>query len=278
MAYFLFTAGDTLGKWLQGGYQASQIILTINIVGFLMMAGMAVKTRGKTNAFKSRKWGLHVIRGTLTGISTILVFYALRHLPLSDFYGIVFLSPLWVALISFLFLKESIPPSRWIAIAVGFLGVLVIAGSEFGNVNLGYLATLVVSLFGAIAALMARHIGGDEPPTNFGLATHGIMVLINLPIAIHEFVMPNAKDMGFMLLYGVMTSLAMMGISLVFSRSRSVSQIAPLQYTQMLWGILFGWLIFDNTPTERTLAGCVLVVAAGIYVMKSLRRGRLMNR
>ncbi|MBU6234523.1 MAG: DMT family transporter [Alphaproteobacteria bacterium] len=277
-SYFLFTAGDTMAKWLQGGYHPAQIIVTINLVGLLVMSGIAVHTRGIKQAFQSKKWPLHLARGVVIGTSTMLVFYALRHMPLSDFYSIVFLNPIWVALLSRILLAEKIPPSRIVAIIIGFLGVLVIAGPEFATLNLGFLAALGVSFLGACGALLARHIGGDEAPATFGIATHTVMVTFNIPAAIGHYTAPSFTDAGLMVLYGCMIAGAMTGISYVFARSRSVSQVAPLQYTQMLWGILLGWLVFNNIPSERTLAGSLLVIAAGFYVMRSLHRGRLMNR
>lgn len=276
--YMLFTMGDTLAKFLQNGYHASQILFTANCVGLLIMCGLAVWTRGPRDAFKTKKWKLHLLRGVLITANTILVLYALTRLPLADFYGIVFLNPLWVALISCFILKEHIPPSRWVAIGVGFLGVLVIAGSHFKEMNLGVFAALIGSFIGANSALLARHIGGSEAPTNFGIAVHLVMVVTAAVWLPHHFVMPTWQDFGLMVAYGTMLSLAMIAISYVFSRSQSVSQIAPLLYTQMLWGVLLGWLVFGNTPTQNVLAGSLLVIGAGIYILKSLRRGRLMTR
>lgn len=278
-AYLFFTAGDALVKWLQEmGYHASQIIVFIHLAGFATMSTIAIKMRGLKHAYHSKKWKWHSLRAAIITTSSILVYYALRHMPLSDFYGIVFLNPLWVAILSFLYLHEKIPASRIAAIIVGFIGVLVIAGAEFATLNFGFLAALCVSVLGAMGALLARHIGGDEAPTNFGLATHAAMALTNLPFMIMYYKTPTLLDATFMIGGGVAIALAMMSLSVVFAKSKSVSQIAPLQYTQMLWGILFGWLIFDQTPTERTLIGGLLVITAGFYVMQSLRRGRLMNR
>lgn len=277
-SYLLFTAGDALVKWLQAGYHASQIIVFIHATGFVTMSTIAIRTRGLRQAYQSKKWPWHMIRAAVITTSSILVYYALKHLPLSDFYGIVFLNPLWVAILSFLFLKEKIPPSRIIAILVGFLGVLIIAGSEFATFNFGFFAALCVSILGAIGALLARHIGGNEAPTNFGLATHAAMTLTSLPFMIMHYKVPSMLDAGLMIGCGAAIAIAMMSLSVVFAKSHSVSQVAPLQYTQMLWGILFGWLIFNQIPTEQTLMGGLLVIVAGFYVMQSLRRGRLMNR
>lgn len=280
LAYLLFTAGDSLGKWLQDGYSAAQILVTINIVGLFVMLGIALYMRGARDIIKSTKWRQHAFRSFMMAASTMLVLYALKRLPLSDFYGIVFLNPIWVAIISLVFLKQQIPVSRWVAIFVGFLGVLVIAGPRFAEMNMGAAAAIVASFCSAGAALMARHIGGHEPTTNFSIATHTIMIVANLALlllGIEDFKTPALPDFGLMVVYGVILSLAMLCIAMVFSRSHVVSQVAPLQYTQMLWGVIFGWLIFDQPPNERIIAGSVLVMGAGIYILHSLRRGRLMT-
>lgn len=277
IVYFMFTVGDALGKWLQAGYHASQILLTINIVGFLIMTVAAIWTRGSRKAFQSGKWKLHAIRAGIMAVSTVFVLYALKKMPLADFYGVVFLNPIWVAILSRVFLKEKIPPSRWVAIFIGFMGVLVIAGAEFTTLNLGFFAALGASLLGAVAALLARHIGGHEPPTNFALSTHLGMIALNAVLLPGHFVMPALPDLGWMVLYGAMLTMAMMGITLVFARSHAVSQVAPLQYTQMVWGVLIGWAVFGNEPTLNVLAGSLLVTGAGLYILRSLRRGRLMT-
>jgi len=279
LAYLLFTAGDSMGKWLQADYSAAQILTIINFVGFCIVLGIASWMRGPRQVFKSTKWRQHIFRSSLMAISTMLVLFALKNLPLSDFYGIVFLNPIWVAIISLVFLKQKIPAARWAAIFVGFIGVLIIAGPRFAEMNMGAAAAILASLCSAGAALMARHIGGHEPTTNFSLATHGIMFAANLLILLvfEEFKMPPSQDLALMAFYGLTLALAMLSIAQVFARSHVVSQVAPLQYTQMLWGVIFGWLIFDQPPTERIIIGSVLVMGAGIYILHSLHRGRLMT-
>jgi len=277
-AYIMFTMGDAMGKWLQGTYHASQILLTINIFALGIMAVTAARTRGIEKALYSEKWKLHFLRGTIITVSTVFVLYALKKLPLADFYGIVFLNPLWVAIISRVFLKETIPPSRWAAIIVGFIGVVVIAGSQFTTLNLGFFAALTASVLGAISALLARHIGGNESPTTFGIATHIPMIIANLMLLPGHYVAPTLPHLGLMGIYGALLAMALMFISSVFARSNAVSQVAPLQYSQMLWGILIGWLVFNNAPTPNVLAGAMLVIGAGIYILRSLHRGRLMTR
>lgn len=278
-AYLLFTAGDSMGKWLQSGYSAAQILVTINSIGLFVMLGVALHQRGTKDLFKSKKWRQHIFRSLLMALSTMMVLFSLKRLPLSDFYGIVFLNPIWVALISLIFLKQKIPLHRWVAIGVGFLGVIVIAGPRFAELNMGAAAAIIASFASAGAALLARHIGGHEPPTNFSIATHSAMIAANLVILLgfEDFRVPTLPDFALMCAYGVTLSIAMLCIALVFSRSHVVSQVAPLQYTQMLWGVIFSWLIFDQPPTERIIAGSVLVMSAGIYILHSLHRGRLMT-
>jgi drug/metabolite transporter (DMT)-like permease len=271
--YTLFSISDATAKWLQmQGYSGAQILVTVNLFGLTLMMILSAWQRGRKNMFKSTRWKILFTRGVVLAINTVLIMYALKTSPLADFYGMVFVGPIWIAIFSFLFLKESIPPSRWVAILVGFLGVLVIAGPHFGAFNTGYLALAISPLFYAGSAIIARRVGKDEPITNFSLATHSCMAIINLPHAIYSFIMPSLHDFMFMMLYACVVSCGILGIGAVFARFSQPSLIAPLQYTQMLWGVLFGWMFFGVLPDISVLAGAGLIIAAGVYVLHSARK------
>lgn len=278
LAYFLFTVGDASAKWLVSGYSAPQILLTINAVGLIIMGSIAVWMRGFKNAMATQHPKLHALRASIMIVSTLIVLYVLGFLPLADYYGIVFQSPIWVAILSIFFFKETIPYKEWIAIISGFIGVLVIVGPEFAELNTAFFLACLIPFFGACGALLARKIGKDEPVTNFAVWFHVAMILVSLAMLPGNFKMPTAQDFALMIVYGIVTSLALMCISLVFARSRAVSQVAPLQYTQMVWGVLIGLIVFNEEPTLNTLIGGGIVIASGIYVLHCLRRGRIMNR
>lgn len=278
MAYLLFTIGDASAKWLVRDYSAPQILLTINMVGLLIMGGLAVWMRGIKGAIATAHPKLHALRATIMVLNTLIVLYVLGYLPLADYYGIVFQSPIWVAILSIFLFKEHIPFKEWIAIIAGFVGVLIIVGPEFAELNTAFFVACLIPFFGAIGALLARKIGKDEPVTNFAVWFHIAMIIVSAAMLPGNFKMPTAPDFALMIVYGIVTSLALMCISLVFARSRAVSQVAPLQYTQMLWGVLIGLIVFNEQPTLNTLIGGGVVIASGIYVLHCLRRGRIMNR
>jgi len=278
VAYLLFTIGDASAKWLLDTYSEAQIIFTVNAVGATIMGTMAVWMRGLKHAFATEKPKLHVLRAAIMVVNTLIVLYVLKHLPLADFYGIVFQNPIWVAILSVLIFKEKIPGKEWGAIILGFIGVLIIVGPAFANLNFAYLIAMLIPFFGASGALIARQIGKDEPVTNFALWFHTAITVVTAFMLPGKFIVPTLPDFALMVMYGIVTSIATMCISLVFARSHAVSQVAPLQYTQMLWGVLIGLIVFHHEPDLNTLIGGAIVIASGIYVLHSLRRGRLMNR
>lgn len=278
LAYLLFTIGDASAKWLVQDYSTPQILLTINLVGFIMMGALAIWMRGFKSAMSTQHPKLHAFRALLMVINTLIVLYVLGHLTLADYYGIVFQSPIWVAILSVFFFKEYIPLKEWMAVITGFVGVLFIVGPEFANMNTAFFVACLIPVFGAAGALLARQIGKDEPVTNFALWFHVAMIVVSLAMLPGNFKIPDAQSLALMILYGIVTSFALMCISLVFSRSRAVSQVAPLQYTQMLWGVLIGLVVFNEQPTLNTLIGGAIVIGSGIYVLHCLRRGRIMNR
>lgn len=278
VAYLLFTIGDASAKWLLRTYSLPQVLLTVNLVGFCIMGSLATWMRGFKQALSTEFPKLHVLRACIMVVNTLIVLYVLKHLSLADFYGIVFQGPIWVAILSVFFFKEHIPVKEWIAIICGFIGVLVIVGAEFANLNTAFFVACLIPILGSSGALLARQIGKEEPVTNFALWFHVGMIVVSACMMPGNFIMPTAPDLALMILYGMVTSIALMCISLVFARSHAVSQVAPLQYTQMLWGVLIGLIVFNEQPTMSTLIGGAIVIASGIYVLHCLRRGRIMNR
>ncbi|HEY8962943.1 MAG TPA: DMT family transporter [Alphaproteobacteria bacterium] len=277
-AYLLFTIGDASAKWLLTTYSEQQIIFSVNLVGIVIMGSLAAWMRGPKKIMATEFPKMHVIRAAFMVTNTLLVLYVLKNISLAVFYGIVFQGPIWVAILSVIFFKERIPVKEWIAIVTGFFGVLVIVGPEFANLNLAFFLAMLIPILGSCGALLARQIGKDEPVTNFALWFHVSMVAVSGLMLPGHFILPTLPDMALMVLYGIVTSLALMCISMVFARSHAVSQVAPLQYTQMLWGVLIGLIVFHEKPAVTTLVGGAIVIASGIYVLHNLRRGRIMNR
>lgn len=278
LAYLLFTIGDASAKWLLDTYSEQQVIFTVNLVGLIIMGTIALFMRGPKNIMRTQHPKLHVMRACFMVVNTLLVLYVLKNITLADFYGIVFQGPIWVAILSVIFFKERIPLKEWMAILAGFAGVIVIVGPEFANLNTAFFVAMLIPILGSCGALLARQIGKDEPVTNFALWFHVSIVGVTALMLPGHFIAPTMQDLALMVLYGIVTSFALMCISLVFARSHAVSQVAPLQYTQMLWGVLIGLIVFHEEPALNTLIGGGIVIASGIYVLHCLRRGRIMNR
>lgn len=272
LSYFCFSLADGAAKWLLQQYHFSQLIFTANCFGLIFMALYAIRTRGLNQAFVSTKWPLHALRACIMAGNTMLVFFALKHLPLADFYGIIFAGPIWVAILSMLFMHEKIPALRWLAIIWGFSGILLIASPFENKLNIGHLAVIASSFLFAVNMLQARKIGPHEPVTNFSLSVHLAMIAFNAPFLPAHFIMPNLHDACLMLFYACCISLGIFGLGTVFSRFHKPSLIAPVQYTQMIWGVAIGWIVFHEQPEMHVFMGAALVIIAGIIMYKTAHR------
>jgi drug/metabolite transporter (DMT)-like permease len=205
---------------------------------------------------------------------SLIAIESLSRIPLPDFYGIIFLSPFLVAILAHLLLHEEIGWHRMIAIAAGFVGVLVLAQPQFHDPNPGYLFAFALVFFIAAHVMIVRQLAGRDPlplltfyPA-LGIFVMGAILTFLHPVALHTTNLP------LMLLYALAVLCGQLLFALAFSRTPLTAIIAPFVYTQMLWGILYGYLIFNQVPHTSTLIGAGIVISAGLWMIVMERRVR----
>lgn len=269
LGWFFFCACDVVTKSLVQGYSAAQLLATNAIIG-LALTGAIVLARHGWRAFLTPNWRWYLFRGVTVIGSSFCVVNALGLIPLADFYGIIFLVPMITTLIAVIFLKEHIGPWRWGAIFAGFLGVLIIAGPSFSENSIGYLYALAAALFAGTNALVIRKIGHEPVVTLyafFPLLANAVF-FVPLLFATTGFEMPRTGvDWSLFILTAPLAYLGMILYSLGFSRARDTSLVAPFHYSQMLWGVLFGLLFFDEIPGLPTVLGAMIIIGAGLLVI-----------
>jgi drug/metabolite transporter (DMT)-like permease len=192
---------------------------------------------------------------------------AFAELPLADAYAVLFTVPLLVTALSVPLLGERIGPRGWAAVAVGFAGVLAMVrpgGSVAGH---GAVAAGSAALFGALAVMAVRRLQATE--TTEACATYGnLAVVLGTGAALPwVFVLPAAADLALSAAAGVLGACSML-LSLCAYRLAPASVLAPLQYSQMPYALLLGWLVFNTRPEPATLAGAAVVVASGLCVLR----------
>lgn len=266
MGWTCFAFADIVTKWLTQTYSVSQILCITNLIGTIVTGMWIVFRHGKTG-FRSQRMKWHMARGVCVVGSSVLVVNAVARVPLADFYGIVFLSPMAVALLSALVLGEKIGIHRLIAIIAGFGGVLVLAGPQFDDLNIGLVFAFCSVLFIATNSIIIRKIGREPVTMLFAFYPFVYSAVFNLPFMLGSYTPVASGDMILFLILPALALAGLIGFALGFSRAPETAVVAPFHYTQIIWGVMFGFFLFGDIPTPATLAGVVIIIAAGLYLI-----------
>jgi drug/metabolite transporter (DMT)-like permease len=248
--------GATLFEILFWRQFASAILVAILLAGGPGLASV-----------RTSRFGAHVIRTVVGQTSMCFVFGAIVMLPLAESTTIGFCMPIFATVLGALVLKEPTGWRRWLAVGVGFLGIVIVAQPGSGHIPIaGALIGLTGAFLTAVVSILLRQIGRTEAPTT---TVFWFSLLSLVPLAPAYAMVARWHDgMTFAILIGVglFGGAAQVAItsSLRFGR---VSTVVPFDYTAILWATLFGWLAFDRLPTPATWIGAPIIVASGLYIV-----------
>ncbi len=265
-----FACLDTTAKWVNRTGDPLQTACFRYIGSFILVAVACHRWTAGPVA-RSRHLGLQVARALGMVTATLLSFFALRRLPLTQATSITFAAPLIVALMAGPVLGETLGRHRVGAIAVGFLGVLVVTRPWSGAVHPAMLLAFGTALANASYALITRLLAGRDPPLTTLFYTGVVGGLLVLPLL--PFVWAPPKDPA------VWLALAALGVFgglgqwlLIMAHQRApASTLAPFFYAQLLGATLLGWLVFGELPDRWTLAGGAIVACSGLYLLRRER-------
>jgi drug/metabolite transporter (DMT)-like permease len=231
----------------------------------LVLSAVLLLQQGGPSLFITRRFGLHFLRGAMLLTSTLFNFIAISKLQLAQTAAISFTIPLWVCALSIPFLGEHVGPRRWAAVIVGFLGVLVIMRPGTSGFHWAMLLSTGAALGGAIYNIATRKVGGsDRAETSLFYVCLVGSLGAALPLFSHW-----QTPQGFeWLLLGLMGLCGCVGHWLLIEAHRltPASVLAPFVYTQIIWMILLGFIVFGDVPDGWTLLGGAIVIASGLYV------------
>lgn len=280
LSFFLFAVSDVVAKHVSREFSVNQVIFVSAAVTFVPVL-LFMRATGDRR-FLPRRIGLCVVRSLFACISVILLVESFGRLPVADAYTLSFTAPLIVAALSGLFLGERVGAMQWAAIVVGFSGVVVVLGPGFGaggaamaagaDAQVGMGLALVSAVFFALGILLLRRIGTTESAGSilivFLLTT---LVVTGVPL-LWEWRTPlHLEDWGAMVLIGFAAGGAHIAMVSAFRRGEA-ARLAPFQYTQLVWGVVLGLLVFGDRPSLQVIAGAAIVVGAGLMLYLEDRR------
>jgi drug/metabolite transporter (DMT)-like permease len=263
----VFTVMDTGLKVLSPHYPAVQVVALRSLSSLPLVVAYVAWRGGLTTILRVR-WALHLLRGVL-GVAILTTFtLALRRLPLAEAYAIFFVAPAFITALSGLVLKERVDGTRWAAIGVGLLGVLVVLRpTGEGVLTVAGLGALFSAAGYAVIAVLVRILGRTDSGESLVLWQMAIMSAGAGLLAAPGWI-PLRLEHG-AVLAGVAVSgfLGQIAITEAF-RDSEVSVVAPFEYTALAWGVAVDWLLWRTLPDRYTMAGASLIVCSGLYLMR----------
>ena len=271
LAMLMLPGIDAIAKWLSGSISSGQVTASRFLFQVLFMFPLLLWTRG---AWLTPALWLHAARGTLIAAATLSFFSGLAYLPVADAISIFFIEPLLVTLLSAVFLGETVGWRRLLAIAIGFLGALIIIRPTFSDVGWPVLYPVLAAVFFSFYILLTRKLVANEDPVRlqffaglFGLLVMGGALAIGTrnQVGILAATWPSLTEWTLLAALGFIATLGHLLVVHAFRRA-PVSVLAPFQYVEIIGATILGSIFFNDFPDPLTWVGIAIIVGSGIYV------------
>lgn len=279
-----FIANDALVKYVSQSLPAAQLIFIRGLfaTAFLLAVahrmGLLRRTPGQASD-PLRQLLLRPVwlRAVIDAVATIAYLTSLFNLPIGNATAISMATPLLITLFAVLAWRERVGPGRWLALACGFAGVLLIVQPDAGGFNAWALLCFLATVLHTARDLVTRTIPEQVPSILVTVSTTvAVTLLAGLMSVAHPWAPLDARQL---LLLGA-ASIFLSGayyLIIVGMRTGEMSLIAPFRYTGLLFALLLGWLVWREVPNTAAWTGIALLVGAGIYVLHSERTRTLLD-
>jgi len=265
LSVLFFSFMDILIK-VTDEYDVGQIMFFRALFGLIPIFFLIPKNRIK-NFYKTKNIKLHFYRSFFGAIAMAAIFIGLRNLQLAEVTALAFSGPLWVVLFSMFFLSEKIRLKRWIAVGLGFIGVIIISKPGFDNLNFYYIYPIIFCIGFAGVSILIRKLtlAGESVwliAFYFSLVS-GLGGLLTIPLGLWK--MPNTYDFILLILIGLLGGIA----NLLLTQSYKLAEVTlttPLKYLSLVIAIIFGFYFFEEIPSIHTLSGAALIVVSSAII------------
>lgn len=278
VAYSIYSCGDAVIKGFGQDLSVFEIGFFVAVFGLIPAAFAKPKGERWRDSFQLGKPLLVHLR-SFTGVSSaMLVTVSFTTIPFAETYSLVFLMPLFITVMSVLILRERVDATRWATMAVGFLGVMLVVRPGFRELEFGHLTALLCAMFGASTTTILRVIAPTEKRVSLIVLPALYIIVINAILMAPGFVMPNAEQFGLLAASGSMVGMGHI-LLIAATRNAPASQVAPIQYVQIVWAIGLGAFFYFEYPDLIAYIGLAVVVLSGLVnVFMDGARARIAGR
>jgi len=260
----MFSLNDAMGKWLVASYGIGQVILIRSLAALVILAPF-LWSAGLKSLFRVEKPLMQAARVFFSTFEVFAFYFAVMYLPLADVMTYWLAAPIYVAAASPLLLGEKVGWRRWTAIAVGFIGVLIALNPSEAMFSAPAIISILGTLAFAFMMISGRSLRGTPDRSLVFFQISGALIAGLLVAPFDWSPITSNTDLGLLFLLGVvaMTAHVMVNRALKISDAATV---APLQYTLLLWAVVFGWLFFGDVPHTGMVLGAALIVGSGLFI------------
>lgn len=277
-AYLLYSCCDAIIKGFGSNLSVFEIAFWSSLFSFLPAIFTKPKGEHWRHVFRMRHpWLVH-LRSFCGLLGNLCIIFAFVHIPLAEAYSIAFLAPIFVVFLSSRLLDERVTWQRWLFLGASFAGVLLVVRPGFRELTEGHMAAFASAILGAVTTTVLRKIAPVEKRVTLIGLPLGYIVIANGLLMLPDFDWPTWQEFALLLMIGGLGGTGNL-LFIAATRRSPVSQIAPGQYSQIVWAILFGALFFHEFPDLIGYVGLVIVAAGGILnVISDETRIRIFSR
>ena len=260
-----FSLMDVIVKW-SDNYPVGQVLFFRGFCGIIPILFLIPKNR-YLDFYKTTRPFLHFKRCLAGLIALVSIFVALRNLPLATVVSISFAAPIFITIFSIFLLNEKVGLYRWMAVLVGFLGIIFITEPGFSALNVYYIYPIIFCLGLSYVAIAIRKLSSTEPAWLISFFFSFSIMLLSFLSFYQGWILPSLLDLFLLSMVGILGGLANLWLSQSYKYSE-VSLVSPLKYLGLVFAIIFGYFIWNEIPTSKTLLGALLVIVSSIIIFR----------
>ena len=273
LAGLMYTVTGAVVRHLADDYSVFEVgfFRSIVAVAILLPAICGFSARRVRDAFRTERFAMHLLRTGLSYVAIMMWFYGVSRIPLSDYYALQFLTPLFTMAGAALLLGESSRLGNWLAVIVGFAGAMVIVRPGFAEVGLGTFAALGAALVFASVNNTARVLSRTDSTTTIVAWGNLLLIPLSLAPALPGWVTPTWHDLPWLCCVGVTGTVAQYAITRAVATAEA-RVIQPLDFIRLPFAAALGWIAFGESSDPWTWTGAAIIFAAATYVLRAERK------
>lgn len=285
ISVIFFSINDVAIKFLSGGYALHQVVLIRSVIGLIVILALIAPLTNGWAIARTQRLPMHLLRGLCVVVANMTFFLGLAAMPLADAVAIFFVSPLVITIFSVIFLGEDVGPRRWAAIAVGFVGVLIMMRPGTAAFQLASLLPLAAAFCYAAIHIITRRIGGTESAATMALYIQIMFIFVCLVMGLavgdgrfgdqtdpsmvfllRAWSWPLVSDYPIFLVIGFGTAFGVYLLSQAY-RVAEASFVASFEYLALPMSVILGMIVFAEFPDGWDYIGMALILGAGLFTI-----------